>query len=119
MNKVQRFCLTALSSLALVTAVSAVPSGRHQDPPPAQSTAQAQSVSGKIASVSDTSFTLTVASSTAHQIQAAPSTTPKTMTFQIDKNTTVEGKLKVNSQADVTYRENNGQNVAISVRVTP
>jgi len=118
MNKVQRFCLTALGSLALVTVVSAAPAGRHQDPPPAQSTAQAQSVSGKIASVSDSSFTLTVASSTARQMEAT-STTPKTMTFQIDKNTTVEGKLKVNSTADVTYREDGGNNIAISVRVTP
>jgi hypothetical protein len=118
MNKVQRFCFTALSSLALVTAVSAVPAGRHQDPPPAQSPAQTQSVSGTIASVENSSFTLTVNSSTAHQMQATAAA-PKTMTFQIDKNTTVEGKLKVKATADVTYRQENGNNIAISVRVAP
>jgi Cu/Ag efflux protein CusF len=42
-----------------------------------------------------------------------------TMSFTIDKNTTVEGKLKVGSNADVTYRQDNGANVAISVHVTP
>jgi hypothetical protein len=41
------------------------------------------------------------------------------MTFVIDKNTTIEGKLKVNANAEVTYREDGGNNVAISVHVTP
>jgi len=41
------------------------------------------------------------------------------MTFMIDKNTTLEGKLKVNANAEVTYREDNGKNIAISVKVTP
>jgi hypothetical protein len=41
------------------------------------------------------------------------------MSFVTDKNTTVEGKLKVGSAADVTYRQDNGANVAISVHVAP
>ena len=41
------------------------------------------------------------------------------MSFMIDQNTTIEGKLKVGSSADVTYRQANGNNVAVSVRVTP
>lgn len=42
------------------------------------------------------------------------------MMFQIDKNTTITGKLAVGSNADVTYRTNaNGNNVAVSVSVTP
>ena len=41
------------------------------------------------------------------------------MTFLIDKNTTVEGNLKVNANAAVTNREESGSNVAIiSVRIT-
>ena len=40
------------------------------------------------------------------------------MTFVIDKNTTIEGKLKINANAEVTYRDDNGKNIAISVRVT-
>jgi len=38
------------------------------------------------------------------------------MTFQIDKNTTVDGKLQVGAKAYVTYREESGKWVAISVR---
>jgi hypothetical protein len=40
------------------------------------------------------------------------------MTFQIDKNTTVDGKLQVGANADVTYREEEGKFVAINVRVS-
>jgi hypothetical protein len=40
------------------------------------------------------------------------------MTFQIDKNTTVDGKLKVGANADVTYRQDGGSNIAISVHVS-
>jgi len=41
------------------------------------------------------------------------------MVFQLDKNTTIEGSLKVGANADVTYRQEKGANIAISVRVTP
>lgn len=123
----RRIVFSTLASLMLVTAVWALPpatthdntrlDGTNQQP-----SAQPQSVSGKIASVAKDSFTLTVASSLTTtpglQLQQQPSV-PKTMTFLIDKNTTVEGNLKVNASADVTYREDNGNNVAISVRVTP
>ena len=44
--------------------------------------------------------------------------TQRSMTFQIDKNTTVDGKLQVGANADVTYREDAGKLVAISVRVS-
>jgi predicted 3-demethylubiquinone-9 3-methyltransferase (glyoxalase superfamily) len=84
-----------------------------------EQTAAAQSVSGKIASVEKTSFTLTIAPGHAmnpgNQFQDSSA---KTMTFQIDKNTTVDGKLKVGANADVTYREDAGNLVAISVRVS-
>ena len=43
----------------------------------------------------------------------------KTMTFLIDENTAVDGKLKVGDNADVAYRQQNGNNVAVSVRITP
>ena len=120
MKNVMRFCVTALSTLALVAAVSAAPANRKQTPPASQSAQQTQSVSGKIASVERSSFTLAVNSSTTHQISASqtPAAAPKTMTFQIDKNTTIDGKLKVNATADVVYREEGGNNIAVSVRVT-
>jgi hypothetical protein len=40
------------------------------------------------------------------------------MSFQIDKNTTVDGQLQVGANADVTYRQDNGSNIAISVHVS-
>jgi hypothetical protein len=40
------------------------------------------------------------------------------MTFTIDDNTTVSGKLAVGASADVTYRSQGGQNIAVSVRVS-
>jgi len=79
----------------------------------AQAAAQTQSVSGTIAAVGKDSFTLTVAS-----FGQAPNA-GKSMIFMVDPNTTVEGKLKVGSNADVTYREEKGQNIAVSVRVSP
>jgi len=76
---------------------------------------QAQSVTGTIASVGKNSFTLTLGSAMSQREQ----TSPRTMMFLIDKNTAIDGKLRVGASADVTYREDNGNNVAISVRVAP
>jgi Cu/Ag efflux protein CusF len=76
---------------------------------------QAQSVTGTIASVAKNSFTLTLGSAMSQREQ----TSPRTMMFLIDKNTTVDGKLRVGASADVTYREDNGHNVAINVRIAP
>jgi hypothetical protein len=53
-----------------------------------------------------------------HLGQQLQETSQKSMTFQIDKNTTVDGKLQVGANADVTYREDGGKFVAISVRVS-
>jgi len=125
MKNARQIVVSALASLVLVAAVWAWPSPTiNQSAPPTatdkQASAQPQSVSGKVTSVAKDSFTLNLApSQTApgKQLQQEPSS-PKTMTFLIDKNTTVEGNLKVNASADVTYREESGSNVAISVRIT-
>ena len=117
----RRFVLGTLASLAIVAALWAMPpaSDHSQATAVAKQTPAAQlSVSGKITAVAKDSFTLAVASPAAqHFTQEAPRA--KSMTFAIDKNTTIEGKLKVNSDAEVTYREESGRNIAISVHVTP
>lgn len=125
MKNVARIAFSSLLGLALVAGVSAQSQNNpDRQQPSTQSQSQSQTVSGKIASVAKDSFTLNVGG-TASQLQQPstnenqPTTAPKTMTFLIDKNTTVDGQLKVNSMADVTYREENGANVAISVHVTP
>ena len=114
--KPTRIVFAALASLVLVAALWAMPpaTSNTQSTPTAQQTQAAPlSVSGKITAVAKDSFTLAVAQQLAQQDPKA-----KTMTFVIDKNTTIEGKLQVNANADVSYREDNGKNIAISVHVT-
>lgn len=120
MRNAKRIAFTALSCLVVAATVWAGPQQAPSAKPDItrQQSAQTQSVSGKIASIEKDSFTLNVASAPGQQL-AQEMNSPKTMTFLIDKNTTVDGKLKVNSTADVTYRQDNGTNIAISVRVTP
>jgi hypothetical protein len=116
-----RIVCSAVASLFLAAAVWALPRMHNTAPtnPANQEAApQTQSVTGKIASVAKNSFTLTVGSSTSSQgQQLRQETAPKTMNFLIDKNTTIEGKLQVGATADVTYREDNGNNITISVHV--
>jgi Cu/Ag efflux protein CusF len=120
MKNIWRFGFSTLAGTVLVAGALALPPANTQQAqqPGAQAPAQTQSVSGKIASVDQNSFTLTVGSGSSIS-EGQASAAPSTMTFSIDKNTTVEGKLKVGSSADVTYRQDNGANVAISVHVTP
>jgi Cu/Ag efflux protein CusF len=119
MKNVSRVALSVLAFVFFVSMVGIFPTrasdrnqaGKEQQAP------QAQTVSGKIASVDKSSFTLTVSSSTSKQMsnEAAGA---KTMQFQVDKNTTIEGQLQVGANADVTYRQEGGNNIAISVHVS-
>ncbi len=118
MSNTRRVVFATLASLVLVAALWAMPPapGNTQPTAIAQETSAQLSVSGKITAVAKDSFTLAVAGQTTQQLtQDAPR--PKSMTFHIDKNTAVEGKLKVNANADVTYREEGGRNIAISVHI--
>ena len=124
MNGKIRVAVSGLCGTALAAAMVLVtPSFARTHTTPAQQEAapQAQSVSGTIASVARNSFTLSVGENpstpTNAPAQQMQQTTPKTMTFLVNQNTTIDGKLKVGSAADVTYREDNGSNVAISVHV--
>ncbi|MGH9684672.1 MAG: hypothetical protein ACRD4S_13800 [Candidatus Acidiferrales bacterium] len=82
-----------------------------------------RSASGKITSVSRSSFTLR----TMQTDQKNPGARfllgqqpGAVMTFVIDQNTAIDGKLEVGKTANVAYRQDaNGDNVAVSVRVTP
>jgi hypothetical protein len=119
MKNAWRFGFSTLAGTVLVAGALALPPANTQQTPEGQqATPQTQSVSGKIASVDQNSFTLTVASKSSVSQEQQPNAS-STMAFTIDKNTTVDGKLKVGSSADVTYRQDSGANVAISVHVTP
>jgi protein-disulfide isomerase len=120
MKKELRIASSAFASLALAAATFALPASTaaaKQSSAESQQ-AQTQSVSGRIASVERSSFTLNVGSGSTNPGHQMEQTSPKTMTFMIDKNTTVDGKLKVGANADVTYREDAGNNIAVSVRVS-
>ena len=123
MKKAWPAIFTACAALVLAAASVAAPA-RHSnvaDAQSSQSAAQMQSVSGTIASVETNSFTLNVTTSSSPKMKTvSQDTAPKTMTFKTDKNTTIDGTLKVNANADVTYRtDDSGNNNAVSVRVTP
>jgi hypothetical protein len=78
-------------------------------------TAQVQSVSGHITSVAGNTFTLQTTSS---QNSGQPGGS-ESITFTIDQDTVVEGRIEVGRKADVTYRRRDGNNIAVSVRVSP
>lgn len=121
MKNTLRLTLATLAGAILVVAAWGLPPATTHGSAPAlnnEQTPSTQSVSGKIASIAKDSFTLTVAgnqTSADHQLMQQQE--PKTMTFIIDKNTAMEGKLKVGASAEVTYREESGKNIAVSVHV--
>src|SRR5213594_4107970 len=112
MTKTLRGSISVLAVLSLV-AMCAVSSAnansrttmihqQSQDQAP-----QTQTASGKITAVEKSSFSIAVAtapkSNPGRQL-TEQGASPQNMTFTIDKNTTVDGKLKVGANADVTYR---------------
>ena len=117
----RRIVFATLASLVLVVALWAMPPAPDHNQTSAidqQAPAAQLSVSGKITAVAKDSFTVAVAEHTGQSLEQEAARA-KSMTFAIDKNTAIEGKLQVNANADVTYREDNGRNIAISVHVTP
>jgi hypothetical protein len=68
---------------------------------------ESESVSGKISSIGDASFSVDV----------VKNQDLNTVQFLIDGNTKVDGKLAVGAQATVEYRSDDGKNVAIHVVV--
>ena len=120
MKKELKLILSAMASLILVAMVCALPATLPNSSATHEQTPATQSVSGKIAEVQKTSFTLSIGPSHTMSSEGKEMQEPtqRSMTFQIDKNTTVDGKLQVGANADVTYREDGGKFVAISVRVS-
>lgn len=124
MNKETRITFSVIGGLLLVVMLAAVyplsantTRASRQEATNEQASAPTQSVSGTVAAVAKNSFTLTIGSTDSNQGQQMQQAAPNSMTFQIDKNTTVDGKLKVGANADVTYRQDRGNNVAVSVHV--
>ena len=122
MKKYMRIGVSAVASLVLAGALCAWPAHTPNSnaATSAQATAAARSVSGKVASIGKNSFTLTLApEKVSNSAASEKQTAAKSMTFLVDNNTTIDGKIQVGANADVTYREEDGNNIAISVRVAP
>jgi hypothetical protein len=70
---------------------------------------ETQSASGKIASVGDAQFTMSIGKDQDR----------KDLQFVIDENTKVDGQLSVGAQATVDFKLDGGKNIATHVIVTP
>jgi Cu/Ag efflux protein CusF len=121
MKNIHRIGLSVIAGCAIAIATWALPLSAplSRAPVPAQNSAQLQSASGQIATVSRDSFTLTTTGDpTRGEAFAQVDSTSKTMLFVVDDNTTVDGKLTVGANADVIYRDDNGNHMAVSVTVS-
>jgi hypothetical protein len=121
MQNIHRVGLSIISGSLIAIGTWALPISlpASKAPVPAQSSIQLQSASGQIAMVSRDSFTLTTSNGASQgEAFAQVDSTSKTMLFVIDDNTTIDGKLTVGANADVIYRDDNGNHMAVSVTVS-
>jgi hypothetical protein len=102
--------LATLFLTCFTVAVFAQPLPRQESGYRTTATPENQSVSGKIASVGDAAFQISL---------AKDNQGPQTVEFLVDDKTKVEGKLIVGAQAMVEYRSDSGKNIAVHVVVTP
>ena len=77
-----------------------------------------QSASGKIIAIQDDTFTIEIQQVKAPGEEFRQEDHKSSMTFLINSSTKIEGKLEVGANADVLYRQRDGQNVAVTVHVT-
>jgi hypothetical protein len=121
MNIMGRMGLSIISGALLTVGTWALPArtpraSSNQDAP--KGSVQLQSVSGTISTLQHNSFTLVTSAGTAGEHLQQVGSDNKTMMFIIDENTTVDGKLRIGANADVIYREDSGNNMAVSVTVS-
>ena len=92
------FCFTVAAwSTPITSNTAALPNG-----------VDSQSVSGKISSIGDATFAIDI----------MKNQDISTVQFLVDGSTKVQGKLAIGAQANVEYRSDNGQNIAVRVIVS-
>jgi hypothetical protein len=104
--------------LALGTALAITPAmkmTRAETEAVDRQTADVESVSGRITSVQGNTFTLEI--STTQKGSSPSRDNKKSLTLTIDQDTDVTGKIVVDADANATYRVQDGNNVAVSVRI--
>jgi hypothetical protein len=77
-----------------------------------------QSASGKITAMQDDTFTIEVQQNEPRGQAFRQDDHASSMTFLVSSSTKIEGNLDVGANADVLYRQRDGNNVAVTVRVT-
>ena len=100
-------CAVAALAVAMLSGAVAI-SAQAPAPGAAQAEKAAKSAAGKVVGVTPTSLS----------VEVEESGQAKTLDFAIDSNTKVEGKLAKNASVQVTYRIEEGRNIATLVRVT-
>jgi hypothetical protein len=116
MNRIPTIGLSLLlGSLLAGAALSTPGANAKQDREARDQAVGLESLSGRITSINGNTFTV---ESERRQTQNARTDPTSAMTFMLDQNTTVDGKLEIGANANVTFREENGNNIAVSVRVT-
>lgn len=73
-------------------------------------TTQVESVSGRITAVAGNTFTL--------EPRSPEKNGPKSLTVAIDQDTVVHGKIAVGLRVDVTFRREDHNNIAVTVRTS-
>ena len=96
--------LTAILAAGALAAPAPVGKPQMESQP---SSDAAMSASDKVVSVADTALTL--------EVKKAGKSQP--VAFLTDKDTKVEGPLAVRAEAEGTYRQCDGDNVALAIRV--
>jgi hypothetical protein len=108
MHSYRKFLSCAvLAGAALVPATRRVPAPRIGMA--ASAAPKVQSASGRITAVQANTFTLRIAQSGSDQTGV--------LIVTIDQDTNVKGQIEVGADASVTYRQEDGNNIAVSVSV--
>jgi hypothetical protein len=77
-----------------------------------------QSASGTITAMQDDTFTIEIQHGKPPGQGFRQDNRASAMTFLVNSSTKIEGKLDVGANADVLYRQRDGNDVAVTVRVT-
>ena len=77
-----------------------------------------QSASGKITAMQDDTFTIEIRQVKSPGEGFRQDNHASAMTFLVNSSTKIEGKLDVGANAEVLYRQRDGNNIAVTVRVT-
>jgi len=121
MKRMGRIGISIISGALLTMGTWALPATMPSDTTQqgaAKGSVQLQSVSGTISAVQRNSFMLVTSAGTPGEHFQQVSRDNKTMMFITDDNTAVDGTLRVGANADVVYRNDAGNNMAVSVTVS-